>query len=63
MKINDIPNGKLVTLSTAFDTRSKMLNFIYGLSFSAGIVGIVLSTGTGGSWQIGIFIIIAIAVL
>ena len=34
MTVRDIQDGKLITLSKAFDTRAKTLNFIYFVTFS-----------------------------
>lgn len=48
MKIKDLPDGKHIVLSAAFDNRAKILNIIYFLFFTAGafmIANLVISGG------------------
>lgn len=68
MTILDSPEGKIITLSTALDNRSKLLNAFYFICFffaAIGFVSLVLHTGKTvlaiifGCIIIGVFAIIA----
>lgn len=63
MTIENINDGKLITLSKPFDTRGKYLNFFYFLTFfSAGILFVRLSITDLSNWILVILGLLAVFV-
>ena len=61
MKIEESKEGKLIILSKAFDTRPKVLNFIYFLSFTACGIFFMVMVGPDAyrDWGALLFMVIA----
>ena len=62
MTVSDFPQGKKIVLSTAFDTRPKILNAIYFIVFTC-VVGMFINLFKDGDKGIFAFILLVLVVL
>jgi hypothetical protein len=61
MTVKDFQDGKIISLSSSFDNRAKILNIIYFICFTgAGIGFISLPISEGTPFTFGLFVFIAI---
>jgi hypothetical protein len=61
MTVKDYQDGKIISLSSSFDNRAKILNIIYFICFTlAGIAFIFLPINEGTPFSFGLFVFIAI---
>jgi hypothetical protein len=61
MKIKDSKSNKIICLSSSFDNRAKVLNFVYFILFTAaGIAFIYLPFSEGGPYVFGMFVFVGI---